>query len=90
MEDIRFKGKHIIITGAGGNFGREGCLFFASKGCKVTALDLNQDALDETHRQVKLVSGDILCIKCDICSSDAVDSSVEKASGVFGVPDLLW
>ena len=90
MQDNRFNGKHIVITGAGGNFGREGCLFFASRGCKISALDLNKDALEDTKRQVELVSNDILCFKCDICKSDDVDHAIKNASESFGAPDLLW
>lgn len=90
QHDQRFKGKHIVITGAGGNFGREGCLFFASRGSKITALDLNEDALEETKRQVQAISQDVICISCNVCVPDDVEASIRKASETFGTPDLLW
>ena len=33
--DKRFRNKVIVITGAGGTFGKVGCLFFALRGAKV-------------------------------------------------------
>ena len=50
---MSFEGKSIIITGAGGNFGREGCLYFALQGCKVAAFDVNASALEETVKYVQ-------------------------------------
>ena len=51
--DCRFRGKSIVITGAGGSFGREGCLYFASRGAIVAGLDKNKEALEETASYVK-------------------------------------
>ena len=51
--DMRFRGKTIVITGAGGTFGRAGCLYFAARGARVAALDNNFDALAETVRLVR-------------------------------------
>jgi NAD(P)-dependent dehydrogenase (short-subunit alcohol dehydrogenase family) len=39
----RFQDQVIVITGAGGNFGREGCMYFANRGAKVVGMDLNPD-----------------------------------------------
>lgn len=50
--DKRFRGKTIVITGAGGNFGREGALYFASRGCRVAAMDKNVSTLNETVQYV--------------------------------------
>lgn len=99
--DTRFREKHIIITGAGGNFGREGCIYFALRGARVVALDNNPTALEETvdlvQERVKSVSSEdttidvpIVCFECDVTNPTSVDEAVEKAANEFGVPDLLW
>ena len=75
--DTRFREKHIIITGAGGNFGREGCIYFALRGARVVALDNNPTALEETvalvQERVQSVSSEgttievpIVCFECDV------------------------
>lgn len=53
--DHRFQNKHIVITGAGGNFGREGCIYFCLRGARVSALDNNSQALEETLQEVSKV-----------------------------------
>ena len=55
--DKRFINKTILITGAGGQFGRAGALYFALRGAKVVLLDLNNDALLDTLQYVKRLVG---------------------------------
>ena len=50
--DARFQGRTIVITGAGGQLGREGCIYFALRGCTVVALDLQPDGLRETYQAI--------------------------------------
>ena len=99
--DTRFREKHIIITGAGGNFGREGCIYFALRGARVVALDNNATALDDTVSLVResvksVASGNadsevsIVGFECDVTNPSSVNEAVEKAVEAFGVPDLLW
>lgn len=96
--DARFKDKHIIITGAGGNFGREGCLFFVLRGAKVTAVDLNNDTLLETVAFVQdrlkasptTISDHIITFLCNVTDAESVVSAVEGAAKKFGTPDMLW
>ncbi|KAL3770330.1 hypothetical protein ACHAWU_003550 [Discostella pseudostelligera] len=91
--DTRFRGKTIIITGAGGNFGREGCLYFARRGANIAALDLNVGALHETLAEVKTVSGcdgRIKAYLCDVSNTDFVEAAIQAVSNDFGRIDMLW
>ena len=91
--DSRFRGKTIVITGAGGNFGREGCIFFAKRGARIAALDLAADALQETAKEVKAAAGasaEILTIECNVTLPESVQAAVDKIVEQFQTIDLLW
>lgn len=95
--DSRFQGKHVVITGAGGNFGREGCIYFGIRGAKVTALDLNKETLEETVSIVrqKLQDGgldveSIVSFECNVTEPSSVEAAIDNSVAKFGTPDMLW
>lgn len=91
--DSRFGGKTLVVTGAGGNFGRVGCVFFAKRGAKIAALDLSKAALEETVQEVESEAGksaEILPIECNVTDAEGVQAAVEKIVEKFGTIDLLW
>jgi len=94
MSDQRFAAKTIIITGAGGNFGRAGCIHFAKLGARIAAMDNNDSALLETLREVNAaVEGDTPVIQsyiCDVTDPKSVQETVEKISNDFGEINMLW
>ena len=92
MTDNRFEGKIIVITGAGGNFGREGCLYFAERGAKVAALDKSMTALDETEKEVKkkLPEAKISQFLCDVTDEAHTQAVIHAIVAEFGSIDLLW
>jgi len=97
MSPISFKDKVIVITGAGGNFGREGCIYFAKQGAKVVAMDNNLTTLEETASCVKKeqskrdsTSSDIFVVTCDVTDVSSVQNAVDAAVKQFSRIDLLW
>lgn len=95
-DDSRFTGRVIIITGAGGNFGREGAAFFAVRNAKVVALDNNADTLTETVKYVEeqcsasKVEASIISFQCDVTKQASVEAAIEGACLKWGTPHLLW
>lgn len=45
MADLRWDGKVVVVTGAGGGLGKCYALFFASRGAKVVVNDLGGSVL---------------------------------------------
>lgn len=90
-----FQNKVILITGAGGNFGREGCLFFAQRGAKVVAMDKNMTTLEETAAYVteklsKDTEPELFVVPCDVTDATSVQTAVDSAVERFSRIDLLW
>lgn len=94
MSDIssRFQGKSIVVTGAGGNFGREGCLYFAQRGAKVAAMDNNASALEATVQYVKekVPNAEIIHQACDVTDAASVQKAIDAVAETLGSIDLLW
>lgn len=94
MSDPRFSGKTIVITGAGGNFGRSGCIYFAKLGARIAALDRNDSALLETtqevHAAIEGKSSVIRAYNCDVTNTNSVEETIEKISKDFGEISMLW
>ena len=90
--EFSFQGKSIVVTGAGGNFGREGCLYFAQRGAKVAALDKNMAALEEAIKFVKdqVPNATIVHHSCDVTDVASVQKAVDDIAEALGSIDLLW
>jgi len=94
--DSRFRGKVVVITGAGGTFGREGCLYFARRGAAIAALDKNESTLKETvayvDESLKSTVGtdSIRTFSCDVTDAESVEAAVTATVNAFGRIDMLW
>jgi 2-hydroxycyclohexanecarboxyl-CoA dehydrogenase len=102
--DLRFQGRTVVITGAGGQLGRAGCVFFAKRGARIAALDQNQQALQETFdallQEMKHVkstnssqsssSFDFCAFPCNVTDAAAVATVVDAIVERFHRIDLLW
>jgi NAD(P)-dependent dehydrogenase (short-subunit alcohol dehydrogenase family) len=92
--DLRFVGKVIVITGAGGQFGREGCVYFAKRGARIAALDNNQEGLQGTFEALNQSlddgSFDFKAFICDITSAGDTRTVTDAIVERFCRIDLLW
>ena len=79
-----FKGKTMLITGAGSGIGRTTAQVFAREGCNVVATDINMTAAEETVRQVVDLGVKARAIRCDVTDRAQVDTAVQDAIAEFG------
>ena len=76
--------------------GREGCVYFASRGANVVALDMSQCALDETVAAVATAAAGRrrrrrpALMVCDVRSKESVDAAVGAGVAAFGRIDACW
>lgn len=92
-DEARFAGKVIVITGAGGQFGREGCLYFGRRGARIAALDQNKAGLKGTFEAMETELGeefDFMPYVCDVTSAEQIGEVVDSIIFRFKRIDLLW
>jgi NAD(P)-dependent dehydrogenase (short-subunit alcohol dehydrogenase family) len=86
-----FQEKLIVITGAGGSFGRVGCQYFLQQGCYVAALDVSETALATTVQECQDYGNRLATFTVDVTVADAVRAVVQDIVKKFGRGiDLLW
>jgi meso-butanediol dehydrogenase/(S,S)-butanediol dehydrogenase/diacetyl reductase len=78
----RFRGKVVIVTGAGSGIGRATALAFAREGAKVAVVDQSGDKAQAVAREAG--SAGALPLVCDVSSEADCRSAVEKAEAALG------
>jgi NAD(P)-dependent dehydrogenase (short-subunit alcohol dehydrogenase family) len=79
-------GDVVVVTGAGGGFGRAFCKRFGRLGAKVAAWELNPQAGAETVRQVQAAGGEASFFEVDLSDATQVAAAVEATVAAYGAP----
>ena len=77
---MRLKDKVALITGAGGGIGRESALLFAREGASVVAVDVNDEAGNETVELVRSQEGRAVYVHADVSKAAAETAAMIKGS----------
>lgn len=85
---MKFKGKHVLITGSSRGIGRAIAQQFAAEGSKVMIIyKSDHDAAGQTLKS--LDGSGHLVFQCDISDADAVERLFDHASDHFGNLDVV-
>ncbi len=82
-------GKSIVITGAGGGFGRLVALKAAARGAKVTLGDINPEAVEAVAEEIRLAGGVAEAKSADVRDLAQVKALVGAALARFGTVDVM-
>ena len=82
-------GKSIVITGAGGGFGRLVAQKAAALGAKVTCGDIDLAAVEATVEAVTSAGGSAIAVQTDVRDLAAVKVLVARAVAVHGGIDVM-
>ncbi|KAJ2784847.1 hypothetical protein H4R18_000881 [Coemansia javaensis] len=95
MSDLRFDGRVVIVSGAGGGLGKAYSLFFAARGAKVVVNDLGSGlkgegssaaAADVVVDEIRRAGGEAVADYHNVLEGDKI---VETAVAAFGRVDVV-
>ncbi len=98
MADIRFDGKVVIVTGAGGGLGRQHALEFARRGAKVMINDLggsmdgaggSSEAAQKVVEEIKAFGGEAIANGSSVTDDAGVALMIKQAMDAWGRIDIL-
>ncbi|MCD8520907.1 MAG: SDR family oxidoreductase [Saccharospirillaceae bacterium] len=90
MEQKRFRGKTVIITGAGTGMGRAAALRLANEGAQLALLGRRSEPLDLLASEITATGGQARVFSGDISLEDEVSTAVRKTLDHFGRLDGLF
>ncbi|SDO33692.1 SDR family NAD(P)-dependent oxidoreductase [Alkalicoccus daliensis] len=85
----RLEGKTAIITGGANGIGKVTAEKFLKEGARVTIVDLDQKALEETKQELE-GHGEIIAVQADVAKEEDVKNFVDETMKKFGSIDILF
>jgi meso-butanediol dehydrogenase / (S,S)-butanediol dehydrogenase / diacetyl reductase len=86
---VRLAGKVAIVTGSGSGIGRATAQLFAREGAKVTVLDRDKAAGQQTVESIRAETGEAVFCYADVSKSSDMQKSVDSTLERYGRLDVL-
>ena len=79
---FRLDGKKAAVTGSGSGIGKAVAHLFAKQGAEVHVIDLNEEATNETVKEIQKENGKAVAQVCDVTSQAQLKEIFDKIGGV--------
>ena len=86
---MKFAGKSVLVTGAGGGIGAEVCAAFAREGAAIIINDVQAAAAEKTAAACRALGAKAFVDNSDITRSDQADAMIKAAVDNCGSLDVL-
>ena len=86
---MEFKGKNMIVTGAGSGIGKEIAIMFSMEGAFVIACDIDSDRVKKTVHEITNKNGKAEAIVFDVSLESQVRDSIAAIIEKFKIIDIL-
>jgi NAD(P)-dependent dehydrogenase (short-subunit alcohol dehydrogenase family) len=83
-----FKGKTVLVTGAGWGIGAATALLYAAYGANVIVSDTSRQGGKDTMEKIKSQKGDATYIKTDVSNAAACEKLIKRTIETYGSIDI--
>jgi len=87
---MRLKDKVALITGAAHGIGKESAALFSAEGATIVAVDIDEEAVAQTAREIEQAGGRALALKADVSSAADCERMVARTEEAYGHLDVLF
>lgn len=85
-QQLSFKDKVVVVTGAGGGLGKAYSTFFASRGAKVLVNDFSKEAADKAVKEINDAGGEAIANYSDVTQGAEI---IKQVMDKWGRVDIL-
>ncbi|MFO8018148.1 MAG: SDR family NAD(P)-dependent oxidoreductase [Promethearchaeia archaeon] len=89
MNEKRFEGKVVFVSGGSSGLGKRTAKDFAKEGTKVILFDKDAENGNKVQKEITKEGGEAIYIEGDVREKSSVEDGVEKAFQKFGTVDFL-